>query len=100
MLRKMRKELYILVPIVAQDSRNAAKASAINLFPVRVRISFRGESFDIRHEIRFASASEGRAGMERGILLENCGRSGNIRAPSEHRRSGVFLSRNYARAKS
>lgn len=87
MLREMRKELYIHVlgQIVAQDLRNAAKAiRAINLLPViRARISFRGESrygaASARNPIRIGERRK--VGKRRGILLENCGRSENIRAP-------------------
>lgn len=45
---------------------------------IRARISFRGG--ESRCEIRFASGARRTGEWRGGILLENCGRSGNIRA--------------------
>lgn len=97
--------LYILGPIVAQDSRNAAKAyqsagnTRANKFPRGIPPPPLPPRYTARNPIRIGERGAGVG--RRGILLENCGRSGNIRAPPVRRVKRAYSSpSNYARAKS
>lgn len=86
-LRKMRKELYIRSCTNCRArSEKCGKGRALSICSrrtvIRARISFsEGNPDTAQNPIRIDEWERRGEGRGRGILLENCGRSGNIRAP-------------------